>query len=203
MNDDPLDIEFSKEEKDDQEKFGKVYLITLFYLLGAVIPIIGLGIFGIYVEKNKELYPNWVTPVVYSLLSAIVVTFFVGLFLIDKFCRNKYGHSIMEASPFYRPPEQEPTKEDDQIDITLLGKQQFKKNLQKELIIDIFFSMFFLIIGVPIFFMGRINNGSNQWVGYALLGLFSLLTITGVIGSIIRYKKRMKESTRKEEPNLE
>jgi len=203
LNDDPLDIEFSKEEKEDQEKFGKVYLITILYMLGAVIPIIGLGIFGIYVEKNKELYPNWVTPVVYSLLGALVVAFFVGLFLIDKFCRSKYGHSVMEVSPFYRSPEQEPTKEDDQLDIALLGKQRFKKNLQKELIINILISMIFVIIGVLIFFMGRNNNGSNQWAGYALLGLFSLLTTAGVIASIIRYYKRLKESTGKKETNLE
>ncbi|MHA1435850.1 MAG: hypothetical protein ACTSO7_18580 [Candidatus Heimdallarchaeota archaeon] len=103
----------------------------------------------------------------------------------------------MEISPFYREPQDEPTEEDDQLDISISGEKEFRKTIRNELITTIFLSLGLAAIGIVIFFMGNENSGDKLWVGYVLLGIFCSLSLFGIVVSIIRYLKRLNKTKTK------
>jgi len=130
-------------------------------------------------------------------MGIIIITFFVCFIFLNRFCKNKYGYSIMEISPFYREPQDEPTEEDDQLDISISGEKEFRKTIRNELITTIFLSLGLAAIGIVIFFMGNENSGDKLWVGYVLLGIFCSLSLFGIVVSIIRYLKRLNKTKTK------
>jgi len=194
LDNEPLNIDNTDEEKNEQKKLRKIYLILSIYFLGSSIPFIGFAVLANYVVTNMTLFADGVFPLVMSSFAFFIVLFFIGLFSINRICHLKYGHGIIEASPFYRPPAEEPTKEDDQIDVSLLREKHFKKNLQRDLIITIIFSLLFVSIGIVFYFMGLNSSTSYKWVGYLLLGFFTFFSISVLIVGIVRYFKSLKES---------
>ena len=109
-----------------------------------------------------------------------------------------YQKPYEDPHPFWKALvtswQDEPTKEDDQLDVSLIGENEFRKNLRNELITNIFFSLISAVIGVVLFFMGNENPGDRIWIGYVLLGFFILLSIALLIVGIIRYRRRLKDS---------
>jgi len=201
LDDDPLNIDSTDEEKKDQKKLEKIYSILLIYILGFSIPFIGFAILVNYVYKSRTLFANWAYPLAMSSFALFIVLFFVGLFFINRMCQKKYGHGIIEVSPLYKPPVEETTKEDDQTDISLMGEKQFKRYLQRELAITIIFSLIMESIGIVIYFMGISNSTQYKWVGYLIVGFFSLISILGIIIGIILYFRRLKRSKVRNDTN--
>ncbi|MHA1187652.1 MAG: hypothetical protein ACTSSK_12415 [Candidatus Heimdallarchaeota archaeon] len=191
MNDDPLNIEHTEEEKEEANKYGKVYLIMVLFFIGFTIPIMIVSIYGLRVANDRGAYPNFLYPLIISLLIILIIGFFVSLILLNRYCKNKYGFSILEMSPFYQPSDNEPTNEDDKFDKTYIGEKEIKKKARNEFITTIFMSLIIAVIGIVIFFFGNDNPGDKLWVGYTLLGIFCFLSLLGIISSIIRYIKRL------------
>jgi len=193
MNEDPLNIESTEKEKEEYKKFRKVKLITFLYFIGFIIPIMIVGIFGMRVANNIAAYPDFLNPLLLSLLGLLIIALIVGFIILNRFCKNKYGYSILETSPYHISPEDEPTEEDDQFDLSILGEKEIRKNLRNELIVNIFISLLFAAIGIITFFLGNENPGSKIWLGYSLLGFFILLSLVMIIVGIIQYRNRLKK----------
>ncbi|MBN1330464.1 MAG: hypothetical protein JXA54_13400 [Candidatus Heimdallarchaeota archaeon] len=80
------------------------------YILGSSISFTAFTIFTNHVVTNRTLFADWVYPLVISSFACFIVLFFIGLFSINSMCHKKYGHGIIEVSPFYSPSGEEPLK---------------------------------------------------------------------------------------------